>query len=179
MNKSATEKYRKCNVNAVGLLLLTIDFDIYTESGSINYCLCTVLVSCTVMHSFLVKRYVYTSLVKKDIQPIMSTSRYLRPGFSYLRNSVCLIVVTWMPQYLWFNSCALFSSVFLMLQAPRYLNPALVRGAWNKGQLLKRGVVENRLRTTGIRYDSNLINIKVDNNTKHLKTRLFGSKQNL
>jgi len=55
---------------------LTIDFDIYTETtlsiytvalikfvdepGSINYCLCrpTVLVSCTLMYSFVVKRYV-------------------------------------------------------------------------------------------------------------------------
>jgi len=40
-----------------------IKFD--DESGSINYSLCTVLVSCTVMHSFLVKKYVYTLLVKK------------------------------------------------------------------------------------------------------------------
>ena len=37
------------------------------ESGSNNYCLCTVLVRCrpTLMHSFLVKIYVYTFLVKK------------------------------------------------------------------------------------------------------------------
>jgi len=28
------------------------------ESGSISYCLCAVLVSCTVMYSVLVKRYV-------------------------------------------------------------------------------------------------------------------------
>jgi len=30
------------------------------ESRSINYCFCTVLVSCTVMYSILVIRYVYT-----------------------------------------------------------------------------------------------------------------------
>jgi len=28
------------------------------ESASIKYCLCTVLVNCTVIYSFLVKRYV-------------------------------------------------------------------------------------------------------------------------
>jgi len=34
-------------------------------SGNINYCLYAVFVSFTVMYFFLVKRYVYTSLVKK------------------------------------------------------------------------------------------------------------------
>jgi len=29
------------------------------ESGSINYCVCTVFVSCTVMYSFLVKIYTF------------------------------------------------------------------------------------------------------------------------
>jgi len=33
------------------------------KSGSINYCFCTVLVSCTVMYS-LVKSYIHTFLVK-------------------------------------------------------------------------------------------------------------------
>jgi len=27
----------------------------------------------------------------------MTTSCYIGPGFSHLRNSVCLMVVTWMP----------------------------------------------------------------------------------
>jgi len=35
------------------------------ESGSSNYCFCTVLVSCTVMYSLLVKRYAYAFLAKK------------------------------------------------------------------------------------------------------------------
>jgi len=48
------------------------------------------------MYSFLVKRYMCTFLVTKDMQPIISTCCYLGPGFSYLRNSVCLIVVTCM-----------------------------------------------------------------------------------
>jgi len=34
------------------------------ESGSINYCLCIVLVSGTITYSFMVKRYVYIFLVK-------------------------------------------------------------------------------------------------------------------
>jgi len=37
------------------------------ESGSIDYCVCTVLVSCTVRHSFEVKRYVCAFWIKKDM----------------------------------------------------------------------------------------------------------------
>jgi len=39
------------------------------ESVSINYCLCFILVSCTLMYFLLVKRYVYTFLLKKKFDP--------------------------------------------------------------------------------------------------------------
>jgi len=72
-------KILKIPSQAVSSLPLTINVDTYRdytvcrysndkkfgESGSINYCLCTILASCTVMYSFMVKRYVYTSLAKK------------------------------------------------------------------------------------------------------------------
>jgi len=37
------------------------------ETGSINYCFHAALVSCTVVYSFLVKRYVYTFLLKRYV----------------------------------------------------------------------------------------------------------------
>jgi len=36
------------------------------ESGCINYCLCTVFVSCTVMY-FILKKYTYVLFGKKDM----------------------------------------------------------------------------------------------------------------
>jgi len=40
------------------------------------------------------------------MQPMMSISCYLGPGFSYLRNTVCLTYDSHVDTYgIWFNSC--------------------------------------------------------------------------
>jgi len=46
------------------LYLSTAMIKFVNESGSINYCLCAPLVSCTIMYCFLGKGYAYTFLVK-------------------------------------------------------------------------------------------------------------------
>jgi len=63
----------------------------------------------------------------------MSTSCYLGPGFSHLRNSVYLMVVTWMStEFCDLKVVHLFKCIFNlgsravnMLRVPRYLNPVL------------------------------------------------------
>jgi len=76
---------------------------------------------------------------KRHVAHNAHTTSYLGPGFSYLRDSVCLMLITLMPTEFMnlrikkkINTC---SSVFNlgpravnMLQASRYLNPALVMG---------------------------------------------------
>jgi len=58
------------------------------ESRGSNHCLCTVLVSCTVMYSFVVKRYAYTFLVKKIFEAHNAHHFVFMTRFSYIRNSV-------------------------------------------------------------------------------------------
>ena len=81
------------------MLLSTIDFDTYTdkttltldiamirfvvEFESIKYYVCTVLVSCTVMYSFSIKKVRIYIIGKKRKWPIKSTSCYLVPFRSY------------------------------------------------------------------------------------------------
>jgi len=103
------------------------------ESGTINYCLCTALVRFTVMHSFLVKSYVYTFLVKKYVAHNVHQLLFRTKVF-VLTNSVCPMSVTWMPtefviKQLFACSSLLFNlgpRAVIMLQAPRYLNPSLL-----------------------------------------------------
>jgi len=54
------------------------------ESGSIIYCLRSVLVSCTVIYPFLLKSYVYTFFVKKDMLPYNVQQLLFRTRFFVL-----------------------------------------------------------------------------------------------
>ena len=99
------------------------------ESGSINYCFCTVLVSCAVLYSFMVKLYAYTFLVNKKVCSHNVHHLVLWPGFRTYEFQ-CLMIVTWMPTE--FMIQHLFKCIFKlgpravnMLRAPRCLNPAL------------------------------------------------------
>jgi len=145
-NKFAVAKSWKCNLKK-GVCCFwqststhtetTLSVDIpmikfLDDSGSTNYCLCAVLVSCTVF--FLGKKLRIYVFGKKDMQHIMPTSCYLRSVFSYLRNSICLMVVTWTPEkfmiwQLFTYSCAYLTSgpaLFNCYRPLATLNPALV-----------------------------------------------------
>jgi len=125
----------------VGLLLLThtettlsVDtamIKFLDDSGSIDHCLCAALVSCAEI--LLGKKIRICVFGKKDMQPIMSTSCYLGPVFSYLRNSICLNgshmdarkICDLTVVHLFMCMFNLGHRTVNLQQAPRYLNPAL------------------------------------------------------
>jgi len=69
INKLLTKQNKKSTSTLIGWLhclnIAMIKF--VDEFGRIDYCLCSVLVSCKVMYSFVVKRYIF--LLKKIFSP--------------------------------------------------------------------------------------------------------------
>jgi len=105
------------------------------EFGSINYCLCTVLVSFTVMYSFLVKIYVYAFLVKKcvahDVHHLLFKTRFFvltkfsMPNVSHI-DAHRIYDLTLAIVYLFKFIFNLGPRTVRMIPARRYLNPALL-----------------------------------------------------